>query len=57
MATFNFAFRLLALFKVFQILSMNVGLDRYFQMKETAPQSDKVDRRYTGLKLGVLNKN
>ena len=26
-------------------------------MKETASQSDKADRRYTGLKLGVLNKN
>ena len=25
-------------------------------MKETASQSDKADRRYTGLKLGVLNK-
>ena len=29
----------------------------YFHMKETASQSDKADRRYTGLKLGVLNKN
>ena len=29
----------------------------YFQMKEIALQSDKADRRYTGLKLGVLNKN
>ena len=36
---------------------LNVGLERYFQMKETASQSDKADRRYTGLKLGVLNKN
>ena len=36
---------------------INVGLERYFQMKETASQSDKVDRRNTGLKLGVLNKN
>ena len=26
-------------------------------MKETTSQSDKADRRYTGLKLGVLNKN
>ena len=26
-------------------------------MKETASQSEKADRRYTGLKLGVLNKN
>ena len=26
-------------------------------MKVTASQSDKTDRRYTGLKLGVLNKN
>ena len=26
-------------------------------MKETASKSDKADRRYTGLKLGVLNKN
>ena len=26
-------------------------------MKETASQSDKADRRYTGLKLVVLNKN
>ena len=26
-------------------------------MKETASQSDKADRRYTGLKLGVLKKN
>ena len=26
-------------------------------MKETASQSDKADRRYTGLKLAVLNKN
>ena len=25
-------------------------------MKETASQSDKADRKYTGLKLGVLNK-
>ena len=40
-----------------QILKINVGLERYFQMKETASQSDKADRRYTGLKLGVLNKN
>ena len=40
-----------------QILLLNVGLERYFQMKETASQSDKADRRYTGLKLGVLNKN
>ena len=40
-----------------QILSMDVRLERYFQMKETASQSDKVDRRYTGVKLGVLNKN
>ena len=39
------------------ILLLNVGLERYFQMKETASQSDKADRRYTGLKLGVLNKN
>ena len=29
----------------------------YFQIKETASQSDKADRRYTGLKLVVLNKN
>ena len=29
----------------------------YFQMKEIASKSDKADRRYTGLKLGVLNKN
>ena len=29
----------------------------YFQMKETASQADKADRRYTGLKLGVLSKN
>ena len=36
---------------------MNVGLERYFQMKEFASQSDKEDRRYTGLKLVVLNKN
>ena len=40
-----------------QISLLNVGLERYFQMKETASQSDKADRRYTGLKLGVLNKN
>ena len=40
-----------------QISYLNVGLERYFQMKETASQSDKADRRYTGLKLGVLNKN
>ena len=26
-------------------------------MKETASQSDKADRKYTSLKLGVLNKN
>ena len=26
-------------------------------MKETASQSDKTDRKYTSLKLGVLNKN
>ena len=26
-------------------------------MKETASQSDKADRRYTGLKLRILNKN
>ena len=26
-------------------------------MKETASQSDKAERRYTGLKLSVLNKN
>ena len=26
-------------------------------MKETASQSDKADRRYSGLRLGVLNKN
>ena len=38
-------------------LKLIVGLERYFQMKEAASQSDKADRRYTGLKLGVLNKN
>ena len=36
---------------------INVGLERYFQMKEIASQSDKADRKYTGLKLVVLNKN
>ena len=36
---------------------LNVRLEKYFQMKEIASQSDKTDRRYTGLKLGVLNKN
>ena len=36
---------------------INVGLERYFQMKEIASQSDKADRKFTGLKLGVLNKN
>ena len=40
-----------------QSLQINVGLEKYFQMKKTASQSDKADRRYTGLKLGVLNKN
>ena len=40
-----------------QILQLNVELERYIQMKETDSQSDKADRRYTGLKLGVLNKN
>ena len=35
---------------------LKVGLETYFQMKETASQSDKADRRYIGLKLGVLNK-
>ena len=40
-----------------EFLKINVGLERYFQMKEIASQSDKADRRYTGLKLGVLNKN
>ena len=29
----------------------------YFQMKETASQLNKGDRRYIGLKLGVFNKN
>ena len=28
---------------------LNIGLERYFQMKQTASQSDKADRRYTGL--------
>ena len=37
-------------------LQINVGIVTYFQMKETASQSDMADRRYTGLKLGVLNK-
>ena len=36
---------------------LNVRLEKYFQMKEIASQSDMTDRRYTGLKLGVLNKN
>ena len=40
-----------------QILSHKVGLEKYFQMKEAVSQSDKADRRYTGLKLGVLNEN
>ena len=35
---------------------LNVRLERYFQMKEIASQSDKADRRYTCLKLAVLNK-
>ena len=30
---------------------LNVGLERYFPIKETASQSDKADWRYTGLKL------
>ena len=45
------------LFWLLQILWLDVGLEKYFQMKETASQSDKAHRRYTGLKLGVLNKN
>ena len=40
-----------------QILKLNVRLEMNFHMKETALQSDKADRRYTGLKLGVLKKN
>ena len=40
-----------------QMSYLNVGFEMYFQMIETASQSDKADRRYTGLKLGVLNKN
>ena len=40
-----------------QLSKLNVRLERYFQMKETALQSDKADRRYTGLKLAFLNKN
>ena len=36
---------------------LNVRLEKYFQMQEIASQSDKADRRYTGLKLVVLNKN
>ena len=40
-----------------QMPQLNVRLERYFQMKEIASQSDKADRRNTGLKLGVLNKN
>ena len=39
------------------MLKLIVGFERYFQMKENASQSDKADRRYTGLKLGVFNKN
>ena len=35
---------------------LKLGLETYFQMKETASQSDEADRRYTGLKLGVLNR-
>ena len=57
MAMFNFAFRPEALFLLLQISKLMVELERYFQKKETASQSDKADRRYTGLKLGDLNKN
>ena len=35
---------------------LNVELETYFQITETASQSDKADQRFTGLKLGVLNK-
>ena len=44
-------------FDCLKIVQKNVELETDFQMKETASQSDKADRRYTGLKLGVLNKN
>ena len=34
-----------------------VGIETYFQMKNTVSKSDQADRRYTALKSGVLNKN
>ena len=43
-------------FDCLEFYTKNVELETYSQMKETALQSDKADRRYTGLKLGVLNK-
>ena len=58
MATFNFFFfELKRCFDCLKFQKLNVGLEEYFQVKETESQSDKADRRYTGLKLGVLNKN